>query len=69
LSLTPSFPDPSTLASTVQEILTPIFPELDPEVQLGGEDVREVEGLGQVLVEEERSVLSLPVSSFSTLRS
>ena len=53
LELSP-FPDAQTLASTVQSMVAPIFPSLDPHSQMGPEDVRQVPGLGQVLVDEER---------------
>lgn len=53
LNLSP-LPDPSTLASLIQEILTPVFPDLAADAQLSAEEVRElrdVPGLGQVLVD------------------
>lgn len=50
LNLSP-LPDPSTLALLIQEILTPVFPDLAADAQLSAEGVRDVPGLGQVLVD------------------
>lgn len=49
-------PDSETLASLIQEILRPVFSDLDIDTQLGSEELREVPGLGQVLINQSGSV-------------
>ena len=49
-------PPPVELAQHVQEVLEPIWARVSPEEIMTSQDIRQVEGLGQVLVTADRSV-------------
>ncbi|CDZ98441.1 hypothetical protein [Phaffia rhodozyma] len=51
------FPDLQTLRFSLERIISPIYPNIDPEVSMTGEDVRDVAGLSQVLVDEKSRAL------------